>query len=85
MEKDSLLNVFSWSGFTSCTVDPAVGLCFVDRYNCNAFFRIHSGGRRLRPVKIDQWSQFPYEQEVLFDVSVQYALCSRVLRAIADA
>ena len=70
MEKDSRLNVFSWSGFTSCTTDPSTCLnTYVDDYNCNTVFMIHSGDdKRLRPMKIDQWSQFPEEEEVLFDV-----------------
>ncbi len=71
MEKDELSNVFSWSGFTSCTTSPATALSFLDETNSNALFWIHPGGRRLRPVKIDQWSQYPAEKEVLFDVSVQ--------------
>ena len=68
VEKDDNLNVFSWSGFTSCTTDPATTLRFVDTWGLNTIFVIYPGGKRLRPMKIDQWSQFPTEKEVLFDV-----------------
>ena len=71
MEKDSIRNVFAWSGFTSCTTDPSTCLKYVDDvdYNCNTVFLIHSGDdKRLCPMMIDEWSQFPEEEEVLFDV-----------------
>ena len=68
VEKDSTLNIFSWSGFTSCTSDPATSLGLVDTWGLNAVFMIHSGSKRLRAMKIDQWSQYPEEKEVLFDV-----------------
>jgi hypothetical protein len=69
VHKDFRLNIFSWSGFTSCTTDPTTCLnTFVDSYKLNVIFVIHSGNARQRPMKIDQWSKFPKEKEVLFDV-----------------
>eukprot|EP01047_Picozoa_sp_COSAG01_P071813 COSAG01_NODE_11249_length_1972_cov_68.371062_1_plen_541_part_00 len=75
VHKDTKLNVFSWSGFTSCTTDPTTCLnTFVDGYKLNTVFVIHSGGVRLRPMRIDQWSKFPHEKEVLFDVRLLWSV-----------
>ena len=59
VEKDSKLNVFAWSGFTSCTRDAATAIGFVDEWELNTVFVIESGGRHLRPMKIEEWSQAP--------------------------
>ena len=74
VHRDTKLNVFSWSGFTSCTRDAATCLGFVDDWELNVIFRIQSGGRRLRPMKIEEWSQIPEEKEVLYDLGQQFEL-----------
>ena len=73
VEKDSKLNLFSWSGFTSCTSDAATCIGFVDEWELNTVFAIETGGPTLRPLKLEgDWSQFPEEKEVLWDLGQQF-------------
>ena len=73
VEKDTKLNLFAWSGFTSCTSDAATCLGFVDSYDLNTVFVIETGGPNLRPLKLEgEWSQFPHEKEVLWDLGQQF-------------
>ena len=59
VHQDSKLNLFSWPGFTSCTRDAETCLGFVDDWDLNVVFAIRSGGCRLRPMRIEEWSQHP--------------------------
>ena len=73
VEKDSKLNLFSWSGFTSCTRDAATVIGFVDEWELNTVFVIETGGPNLRPLKLDgDWSKYPEEKEVLWDLGQQF-------------
>ena len=87
VEKDSTLNLFAWAGFTSCTSDAATCLGFVDSYDLNTVFVIETGGPTLRPLKLEgEWSQFPHEKEVLWDLGQQFETvwwksCARGARA----
>eukprot|EP01045_Picozoa_sp_COSAG04_P020176 COSAG04_NODE_2039_length_4950_cov_12.208617_2_plen_880_part_00 len=73
VEKDSTLNLFSWSGFTSCTSDAATVIDFVDEWDGNTVFVIETGGRGLRPLKLEgEWSKYPEEKEVLWDLGQQF-------------
>eukprot|EP01043_Picozoa_sp_COSAG02_P063667 COSAG02_NODE_9087_length_2336_cov_1.527939_1_plen_321_part_10 len=74
VHQDSKLNLFSWPGFTSCTRDAETCLGFVDDWDLNVVFAIRSGGCRLRPMRIEEWSQHPEELEVLYDLGQQFEI-----------
>ena len=74
VHQDSKLNLFSWPGFTSCTRDAETCLGFVDDWDLNVVFAIHGGGRWLRPMRIEEWSQHPEELEVLYDLGQQFEI-----------
>ena len=58
VEKDDKLNLFSWSGFTSCTSDAATCIGWVDTYHSNTVFVIETGGPTLRPLKLEgEWQK----------------------------
>ena len=72
VHRDTKLNLFSWPGFTSCTRDAETCLGFVDDWDLNVVFAIRGGGRWLRPMRIEEWSQHPEELEVLYDLGQQF-------------
>jgi hypothetical protein len=74
VHQDTKLNLFSWPGFTSCTRDAETCLGFVDDWDLNVVFAIRGGGRWLRPMRIEEWSQHPEELEVLYDLGQQFEI-----------
>ena len=74
VHRDTKQNLFSWPGFTSCTRDAETCLGFVEDWDLNVVFAIRGGGRRLRPMRIEEWSQHPEELEVLYDLGQQFEI-----------
>ena len=72
VDPDARRNVFAWSGFTSCTRSAEVALDILDEFDSNTLFLISSGGRFLRPLCVEDFSEHPQEREVLYDLGQQF-------------